>query len=460
MSLFNQHVAVASRTKIVQNLAGGESYQQDSKYTLAIILLTSFVKDDFYRSADQTIQQIKELIVLTGYEFAAKAALYARDKGGMRSITHVVAGEIAMNVHGASWTRDFFKRVFVRPDDMLEVVAYVFHHKKKLSNALRRAIRDKLSTLSAYSLAKYKNSKKEVSMVDLVNLAHPKYTEALTSLVKGTLKNDDTWEARISAAKGDKEKTIGEWLYLVGSNKLGYMALLRNLRNIEQLHNEQLIQLACAALTNDEVIAKSRVFPFQFDTAYQAITDRRLQKALAVACDIAVQNIPDFSGKTLIALDVSASMNTVKDKAFFLAASLFKRVNSTLCTFDHDVHLDNKISSIDSIFGIKDRIDFNGGGTDFNAILKVPNIGYERLIIISDMQGWLDKNFKNNFDRWRAGCPIKVHSFDLTGYGTTKLPEKDVYAYGGYSSSIFDVMSAFEEDKNAMITAIENFSNF
>jgi hypothetical protein len=72
-------------------------------------------------------------------------------------------------------------------------------------------------------------------------LLHPRHSEALKALVAGTLKSADTWESAISAAgktEGGEQavdaKKKEEWARLIKERKLGYFALIRNIRNIAE----------------------------------------------------------------------------------------------------------------------------------------------------------------------------------------------------------------------------------
>ena len=65
MAKFNKKSPGAKTT----NLAGGDAYSQNPKLELASILLTSFVIDQFYRTADDTIERVKALIPKVGGEF-------------------------------------------------------------------------------------------------------------------------------------------------------------------------------------------------------------------------------------------------------------------------------------------------------------------------------------------------------------------------------------------------------
>lgn len=130
MSKFN--TKNSNTTKTV-NLAGGEAFIESPKLELISLLLTSFVKDQYYRSSKEALTQLQTLIDANADKrFVAKAAIYARTKFGMRSISHAVAGELATRVKGESWTKNFFDKIIYRPDDMTEILAYYYNLGNKI----------------------------------------------------------------------------------------------------------------------------------------------------------------------------------------------------------------------------------------------------------------------------------------------------------------------------------------
>src|SRR4051812_18374186 len=314
MSKFNSAVkAPASKKADTVNYAGGEAFTQNAKNELAAILLTSMVKDQYYRGADDTLVRFKELLGSVDPKFAAKAAIFARDEFGMRSITHVAAAELAHRVKGESWTKDFFTKVVIRPDDMTETIAYYMaNYGKPVPNSLKKGFAQAFDRFDGYNLAKYRAEDKAVSLVDVVNLVRPKPTErnadALRQLVAGKLRNTATWEARMSAAGKSGEKDA-VWQSLMDKGRMPYFALLRNLRNIEQTGNRDLINRAAKQLVEDDP-GKHRILPFRFLTAYGEVTDRTLVQAISVALDRATVNVPTLEGKTLIVVDHSGSMGS------------------------------------------------------------------------------------------------------------------------------------------------------
>lgn len=455
------------------NLAGGKAYTVSPKFELVSILLTSFLQNQFYRSKEDTLSTLLPLIAKDPL-FAAKAAIYARREYGMRSITHVVGGEIAKLVKGETWTRKFFAQLFKRPDDMLEVVAYYTgkYGKRPLPNALKDSIRTALSGLGEYALAKYRGEGKEIKMVDLVNLTHPKATPALTKLIKGELKSTGTWETKLTQAgqkaEGEEDKAemkSAAWMDLLSSKKLGYLAALRNVRNICKQAPEA-VPMLCELLTNAEHIKKALIFPFQFQTAIEEVkTDvpRPVLIALAQALELSVENCPVFDGKTLVAVDVSGSMQSenVMNTAALFGAVMWKRNDSAMVLYNDRLGIAQGLP-VDSVSSIAAGIASKcRGGTNlalvFNWMLTAPE-SFDRIVLLSDMQSWQhDRSMPSYLTQYRQrrGKDPFVYSLDLAGHGTALFPESKVFCLAGFSPEIFEVMRMLETDRQALIKTIE-----
>ena len=108
MALFNEG---SKKEKTVVNRAGGEAFEQTAEMQLAAMLLTSFAQDQYYRSADQTFDELFKLLSKVEPEFAAKAGLYARNEYGMRSISHVLAAELSAYISGKNWAKSFYDKI-------------------------------------------------------------------------------------------------------------------------------------------------------------------------------------------------------------------------------------------------------------------------------------------------------------------------------------------------------------
>lgn len=462
------------------NIAGGEAYTMDVNSQLASIILTSFAGDQYYRSGDQTINTIKDLLKKSDIEFICKSTVFARIQIGMRSITHVVASELSSYVSGKQWAKEFYSNIINRPDDISEIIAYHKLQGYKITNAMKKGFAMALNRFSEYQLAKYKMENKSIKLVDILNLIHPKPTnktsESFKKLTKGELKSFDTWESElVEATQGgieDSDMAKSEvWIKLIREKKLGYMALLKNLRNIIELAPLE-IDTVCEMLINQESITKSLVLPFRFYTAYTIIENllptentKKILIALNKAIELSINNIDNFEGKTLVALDVSGSMNNNNDQksphitGALLMSSLNKKNNVDSMLFAETAQYCN-IPQQDSLMSVAKLIIREGdkGGTNFVSIFQCLNKSYDRIIILSDMQGWMEHGVNSAYNQYKIkfSCDPYIYFFDLQGYGTLQLPQNKIFLLAGFSDKILSIIPFLEKGKNGLYNYINS----
>jgi 60 kDa SS-A/Ro ribonucleoprotein len=474
MSRFNQK---SIGTKTI-NMAGGEAYAETPELALVSLLLTSFAKDSFYEKSNDSFDRLKELIGKCDKQFVAKAAVYARTKFGMRSISHVAASELAKHISGLKWAKDFYKAIVYRPDDIVEILAYHLSKNGKETNAMRKGLGEAFGKFDTYQLAKYRCENRSLTLLGAMKLMHPvpseRNTAALAALKKGELKSTGTWESALTSAgqeaDSDDEKVELKkeaWTSLIQTRKIGYFALLKNLRNIIEQAPDA-VDAAIDMLTDEKLIKKSLVLPFRFMTAYEEILKlsgagervRNMMVGISRAIDISLSNVPKFDGNTLVVLDTSSSMTSDDAKPAkigrLFAAALVKANNADFMTFDTDARYRN-INPNDTLTTIANGIMFHGQSTNFHSIFQAANARYDRMIILSDMQGWVGhatpKEAFNQYKISKNANPV-IYSFDLKGYGTLQFPEQNVYALAGFSDRVFDVMKLLETDKKALINEI------
>lgn len=474
--------AVGTKTT---NYEGAEAFKETPKLELVSLLLTSFVKDKFYESGKTQLKRLSDLVKkITDKKFVGKAAVYARQEFGMRSITHALIGELVAIVKGEKWTKNAVAKTVRRPDDMLEMIGYYLgKYGKPIPNSLKKGLTLAVLNFDTYQLAKYRGERSSVKMVDLLNLVHAKPTKKMEAtfkkLMAGQLKSKGTWEAKHTKAgqevagiedEGEKVKELAKlkkknWTELIKERKIGYFALLRNLRNILKDAPEA-IDKAIDMLTDEHLIRRSLVLPFRFATARREIEklpdNRKILVGLNKAIDLSLKNVPKFDGKTLVAYDQSGSMNgKPAEIGSLFAAVLYKSNDADLLIFESDAKYEN-VDPTDSTLTIAKRLAVAKGGTNFPAIFETANKKYDRIIILSDMQGWIEDSFGESLPnkaftdyKKRTGADPHIYSFDLNGYGTLQFPERRVYCIAGFSDKVLDLMKALEQDKNALIKKIE-----
>lgn len=491
MSRFNSKIPVHQPN--TTNLAGGKAYTIGAEKEVVSILLTSFMNDKYYEKADNTATRLTQLITTLRSEdqlkTVAKTLIYARTVFGMRSITHVGTAAIAPMISGFTWGKDFYFKIVHRPDDITEILSLMGPFKKtsgkSIPNAMKKGFAKALQNFNPYKLAKYQGKDKGFKMVDAVNLIRPRNTPALQDLMNGKLKNEDTWEAMLSAAGNDASKKADVWLKLILDKKLGYLALLRNLRNIYE-QAPYALPYAVESLTNEGFIKGSLMLPFQFVKAFEEIgklsvtaETRILQTAIMKAIDISLSNVPTFDGSTVVVLDVSSSMKdehpvkvgnkivtpaTPAQIGTLFAAVIAKTNNADIVTFDETARYVNPYLG-DSIITVAKNIRIDGSSTNFADIFPTFTKKYDRVIILSDMQGYTVSgywnggggHFKQSIGQYKNKFKAHpfIYSFDLAGYGTLQLHESKTFLLAGFSDKVFDIMGLLEKDPDALLNEIK-----
>jgi hypothetical protein len=471
-------------TEMTINRAGGEAYRTSAEYRLASLLMTNFVTDQYYRTISESLNELKELIKEVDPGFAARAAVYARHEYGMRTITHVAAALLSKRLSGRAEARAFYDRIVFRPDVMLEITAALRAlDGAKLTNGMKKGFATAFDRFDGYQLAKYRAAGKAVKLVDMVNMVHPVPTqrnaEALQMLVDGTLTNTQTWESKLSAAgmeatslEDKAGRKAAAWTEMVKEGKLGYFALLRNLRNLLEQAPELVPQI-CEQLTDGDRLRKSKVMPFRLLTAYKQITDttpeaRLIRKALETAADLACANLPALEN-TLVVVDNSGSMSSpvagsqhvkCNETGALFAFALAKRSNADLMEFGTSsrmISYNLRQSALDFArkFEHQNKV---GHGTDFSSIFNGLKRSYDRIVIFSDMQGWVGYwSPKESFAKYqkRTGADPFLYMVDLRGYGSLQFPERKVAMLAGFSEKMFETMALAETDPRALISRIE-----
>lgn len=510
MSKFNETV---EKEEIVNHM-GAKAYKQTPKEELAFAILTTFVENSYYEAKDERLNRIKALVKEIGKkdpEYIAKLAIYARTQANMRSVFPVLVGELSKISKGTDLVRRTIVRGTVRVDDLTELVAYV--GAKGLRSSIKRGISDALNKFGEYQMAKYKGEGKSVSLVDLVNLTHPKANNpetasALKKLVNGELKNIDTWESQMSAGKSAKD-TFND---LLDQNKLGYMALLRNLRNIVKTGDSKLVEKAAKMIANPDQVRKSRQLPFRFISAASALDEAFnesfnssakiqfekdeegltvLKAAIDKALEASVQNIPLLEGKTLILSDNSGSMTgdgggasltsaasnrSSADIANLFATLYWSRAENTMVGLFGDKLVNPKLvrgKGILENFKIVQkasektgRSTEEGAFTAFEELIASKTV-VDRIVVFSDCQlgrtcnfydskGRRSDTFNKLFQTYRKIAPnVKVYTVDLKGYGNAMTTDEGMLKLTGWSEKIFDIMQTSEVEPQAIVKVVE-----
>lgn len=289
-----------------------------------------------------------------------------------------------------------------------------------------------------------------------------------------------TWEDVLSLGGSLGLDKRDLWESVIPS--MGYMALLRNLRNFDE-HGvaDAVASQVAARLADPEQVARSRQFPFRFYSAYRAAPSLRWAHALDQALTLSTQNIPVLSGRTLVLCDTSASMTgahvsgrserTCAEIAALFATALACRAASREGrqagasvdlvgfadgTFRHRVQIGGSVlKELERFCG---RFGEAGGGTDIAGAARAAYDGHDRVIILSDMQtmagggrsfgGW--SRYTTDIDKViPADKPI--YGFNLQGYSKAAMPSGSGNRHeigGGLTDATFRMIPLLEAGRN------------
>lgn len=386
-------------------------------------------KDRFYSSNEDICKRlfadIRALVQDGKSDYVANVILYAREQAMMRSIPVLATVYFAKALREAKVTfpqlRLLVSSVIQRADqitDMYAVALEVFGDKRKVPTAIKRGVADAMNNFTEYHFGKY-NGQAGVTFKDVTRIVHPEPKDENQSKVFKKILTDSlavpyTWETALSMngqLPKEEQKTKAQvWAELVKSGKLGYMALLRNLRNIIKSGADVTDEVA-ERISDPEQIARSKQLPFSFLSAYEAVKDApsKLKWAVSKALDVSCGNTPSLGKNVWIIVDGSGSMlgaqgfgraqasETLGDCPFKTAAvfcaALVKAnegANIAVTMFsDHAKHV--ILNPRDSITSMVEKLSglVEGGGTNLQAALnKKSSLGFEpdTVVILSDME--------------------------------------------------------------------------
>lgn len=113
-----------------------------------------------------------------------------------------------------------------------------------------------------------------------------------------------TWERLSSWLPGGMDAEA--WEFVIPS--MGVMALVRNLRNFDEANiSSKAVSTVIRKITDEEEVAKSRIFPYQVLLAYQNARSDNWKRALGDTVDLASGNLPRLDNSLLV-IDTSGSM--------------------------------------------------------------------------------------------------------------------------------------------------------
>jgi hypothetical protein len=530
-------MTTTGETKTFEGGAGFTRDVKSELYLTAVTNMVG--EDTFYESAQEKDDRFVRLIHQVAVEdpsWLFRFLGWLRNKANMRSASVVVAAEaikarLDAGRHETFWipvmdekrwvgSKDFVPQGMARADEPGEFLAYwTSKYGKNFPAPVKRGLALAANDLyNEYSYSKYgKNG--EWQMADVIELVHPapkddaqdalykyaidmrhhreelvpaalpmlQHRDALMAMPKeerrSFLASPDsperlkeaglTWEALSGWLGGELDAKF--WESLIFSNSLGYMAMLRNLRNFEKAGiGRAAREVVCGRLSNAVEVARSRQFPFRFLSAYKAVESDWWSLALSDALNHSVGNLPVFPGRTLVLVDTSGSMGSpISKKSSVTHAEIGALFGVALARAGQDVDLHgfagagygygygyghsartNAVSFkhdlprggslMKGIQSFTSRIGEVGHGTQMVAALAETYKGHDRVILVTDMQAFA----AYGGEKVTSSVPADVRMYGINPSGTAStaldLSKRNRYEIGGFSDQVFRMISLLE----------------
>ena len=482
--------------KIVKNFMDGESYTCDPLTTLKLVTASSiYGEPSYYRNSGikakdgvyhedalvnkysvfplwmkgKTTTQIMEQAIdeALSYDFEATLnwAVTLRNDFYMRLNPQVIMVRASQHPGRKDFTEKnpgkfdaINQKVMFRADDPLSQLSYyIFKNggRANMPSILKRSIATKLSKLTPYEVAKYKNA--DMGIQNAVFLTHA-FSAPIDELVKtGTVAIDDsqkTWENLRSEGKS--------WKEIFNTVNMGHMALLRNLRGVfTEVDDLDFCKKYLDRLKKG--VEKGKQFPFRYWSAYQAVSSSHdvhhksvILDALEECMDISMKNLPHIKGKTAVLSDNSGSAwGAIPSEYGTVKNAEIDNLSATImaCRSDEGVIIPfgDKIIPIPASKrnGILSQVkEVNkqghnvGAGTEcgvwtFLDDAITNNVWYDNIIIFSDMQA-------GHGDLYGYDDNIKKKGFCVTG--------KSVY--GASYINVMDLINAYRNKVNPKVNVM------
>lgn len=485
-----------------------------------LVVQTMLGKDGQLKSSTELVRQIKAHIKtavdMGANDFIANLAVHARTEMNVRTVPIVVVVEFAKalsdqrqvyldqikQIEGSNVKlavsptqrtriarlravadglnypnmRQLVCDVIQRADQITDLYAYaleVFGNKNKVPMAIKRGVADAFNKFGEYAFAKY-NRGDAVKFRDVLRIVHPeaktiKQGEIFEKIMKDTLAMPYTWETELSTngqLPVSERKTPKQlWTELVVSGKMGYMALLRNLRNINDagLDDEVLRDYVYNVISDPARVAASKQLPYDFMEAYKIVKPLNSKMATAVskAIDLSVANIPQMGERVWLIVDYSGSMGETSQEtsafssAMFLSAALLKANSDSsklaVTVFGSSAKTLKGVDTNNSMIALQkelvaERKGSIAGSTDFSAALSEKSkLGFEPDTIIVLTDGDVNRFPYGQIVNLTGKKTMKM-TVNLSGAQSTPMSKADGwFAMAGWTPAMFRWVPAMRE---------------
>jgi hypothetical protein len=501
---------------------GAPGFARDPKSELFLLSVSHFGDGSFYEAApdrDRRFCALVHQVAVSDPEWTARFVPWLRDSANMRTASVVAAAEAAkaLLADEKPGGRQVIASALKRADEPGELLAY-WHSRygRVIPKPVKRGLADAVAKLyDEYALLKYDTASHGYRFGDVIDLVHPspragwqgqlfkhaidrrhgngdsaeisplpmvaaqQWLRSESARSPAILLDPDalkragmTWEDALSLA-GARVGKRELWTALIPS--MGYMALLRNLRNFDQAGMpDDIAAVVAARLADPEQVAKSRQFPFRFLSAYRAAPSLRWAYPLEKALNASLANVPALKGRTLVLVDRSPSMWEQKfsehsDMPWADAATLFGAAVALRAEQADLVEFWGRSRAVpyrtaDSALKLTERFSFQPapGGTDIPSAVRAHlHPHHTRVVIVTDEQtqaGYLPSNMHYQHggmpptlidDLVPKSVPLYMWNFGGYKHGAAPSGTGNRVTLGGLSDSAFRLIPMLEAGRDA-----------
>jgi hypothetical protein len=485
---------------------GAPGYARDAKGELFLLAVTNMGSEEtFYESAkarDSRYAGLIRQVATDDLRWLAGFLPWLRDEANMRTAPLIGAAEAvkALIAAGKPGGRQLVASVLRRADEPGELLAYWHgNYGRNEPKPLKRGAADAIARLyTEYSLLKYDTGSHGYRFADVIERVHPAAAEpwrgvlfeyaidrrhnrdnpvpealamirANIALRKAAAESPSvlldadalkaagmTWEDALSLA-GSAVSKADLWSALIPS--MGYMALIRNLRNFDEAKvPDDAAAAVSARLTDPEQVARSRQFPFRFLAAYRAAASLRWAYPLEKALNLSLANVPALAGRTLILVDRSGSMfdrvSARSDLTRADSAAIFGSALAVRCEHADLVQFGTSSAPVqfrgaESVLKVVERFGNMGGTNTADAVRRHYRDGFHsRVIIVTDEQTW--GGYYGAEPTAQVPAAVPVYTWNLAGYQHGHGPSgPNRHTFGGLSDTSFRMVPLLEARRDA-----------
>jgi hypothetical protein len=490
---------------------------------LFLLAVTNFYGEDtFYEKAGDRNQRFIELVHRVAAEdpqWLGQFLPWLRRDANIRTAAVVGAVEAARALSRRDQpgeqmgpARRIIGATLLRADEPAEALSYYLQtYGRKIPGPIRRGVADVAKRLyTERNFIKWDSDRSSVRMADVIELTHPRvgewrqeqgalfkyildsrhrptevpaeltmlrYRNAMLRDLQGPESRKSifasfnvgealaeagiTWEALSSSGPMDK----AAWEAIIPN--MGYMALLRNLRNFQEAGiSDEMVREVALTLSQQTAVHNSRQLPYRFLSAYLEATNAAWAQPLETAMQYATANIPALPGSTLVLVDTSSSMSSMglsrKSKitpmmagALFGVALAAKGENVNLYgyadgVFPHPVRKGAGVLRETERFVA--RVGEVGHGTRTAEALRATWTGQDRVVIVTDGQTfgtqpvWVSRDVVSS----QIPANVPIYAFNMLGYAPAMMETSSTrHELGGLTDRTFAMIPLVEAGQRA-----------